>query len=165
MWHLTCAFYGDVAETRRSELEERLARTAKRHPVFELRFAGAGAFPRSTRATVLFVGVHAVTAAASGDVTPPETAEPAELHALAASCAAAGRRIGHDVEGRRYRPHLTLARAKSREPVDMRSVVEELRGYEGPSWTASEIVLMRSHLGADAHYEALARWPLGGHQA
>ncbi|MGH3525229.1 MAG: RNA 2',3'-cyclic phosphodiesterase, partial [Mycobacterium sp.] len=145
-WHLTCAFFGEVAETRIVELQQRLGRAAARHDSMPLQFRGAGAFARPARATVLFVGVETEL--------PPITA-------LAASCSAAGRRIGLAVDDHPYRPHLTVARAKGREPVDMRSVVEELAGYAGPRWTASEICLIRSHLGPTPWYETLSTWQLG----
>jgi len=146
-WHLTHAFFGDVPEERVPELADRLARAARRHPVVQLRFAGSGGFSRPARATVLYAGV-------SGPLT--------QLGELADSCAAAGRVIGLVREQRTYRPHLTLARAKGRAPVDVRDLVAELYGYAGPTWTASEIVLMRSHLGPPLRHEPLGSWPLTG---
>jgi 2'-5' RNA ligase len=145
MWHLTAAFFGEVAEERTPQLEERLARAAARHEALDLRFHGAGAFSRPARANVLYIGVDA-------------PASP--IAALAASCAAAGRRVGLAIDERPYRPHLTIARAKGRELLDLRSVVDELAGYEGPCWTASEIVLMHSHLGAEPTYETIGSWSL-----
>jgi RNA 2',3'-cyclic 3'-phosphodiesterase len=145
MWHLTLAFFGAVAEERIPRLEERLARVAIKYETLELRFRGAGAFSRPARANVLYIGVDTAL-------------EP--IAALAASCGAAGRRVGLDVEDRPYRPHLTAARAQGREPVDVRSVVEELADYVGPRWTASGIALVRSNLGAEPTYETLATWPL-----
>lgn len=145
MWHLTCAFFGEVAEERTPQLAERLARVAARHDALDLRFHGAGAFSRPARANVLYIGV--------------ETAAP-PIAALAASCAAVGRRVGLEVDDRPYRPHLTVARAKGRELLDLRSVVDELASYEGPRWTASEIVLVHSHLGAEPTYETVGSWSL-----
>jgi 2'-5' RNA ligase len=145
MWHLTLAFFGEVAEEHIPRLEERLARVATKHETLELRFRGAGAFARPARANVLYIGVDTAL-------------DP--IAALAARCGAAGRRIGLDVEDRSYRPHLTVARAKGREPADVRSVVDELAGYEGPRWTASGISLVRSHLGAEPAYESVSSWPL-----
>jgi len=144
-WHLTGAFFGDVAEARVSDLSTRLSRVAARHAALSLQFSGCGAFSRPARATVLYAGV-------SGALP--------QLRALADSCAAAGRRVGLAMEGRAYRPHLTLARARGRAPVDMRRLVAELDGYVGPTWTSSEIVLMRSHLGPPLRHEPLGRWSL-----
>lgn len=150
MWHLTGAFFGEVAEERVPELTARLARAAGRHGAVSLRFAGAGAFSRPDRARVLYAGV-------SGPLAP--------VRALADSCAAAGRRLGLAMDDRGYRPHLTLARAKGRAPVDVRPIVDALAAYEGPVWTSSEIVLLRSHLQPPLRHEPIARWPLRGHQA
>lgn len=153
MWHLTCAFFGDVAEERTPELKTRLARVAARHDAIELGFTGAGAFGRPARATVLFAGVDG-----------PQPALQA-LQAIARSCEAAGRRIGLQLDERAYRPHLTLARAKGRAPVDVRPIVEALATYVGPRWTASALDLIRSHQGPQPYYETIASWPLRDYQA
>jgi 2'-5' RNA ligase len=145
MWHLTLAFFGDVAHGRVDALQARLSRAAGRHGGVPLRFRGAGAFSRPARATLLFAGVEAPLPA---------------LEALSASCLAAGRRVGLDLEDRPYRPHLTLARVKGRRPADVRAAVEELRDYRGPEWLGSSVSLVRSHLGPDPRYETLNSWPL-----
>ncbi|HEX7104935.1 MAG TPA: RNA 2',3'-cyclic phosphodiesterase [Acidothermaceae bacterium] len=147
LWHLTGAFFGEVAEERAHQLAARLERVAARHAPVQLRFAGGGAFSRPAKASVVYAGV---------DGALPR------LRALADSCAAAGRRVGLAMEERAFRPHLTLARAKGRTPVDVRPIVERLDGYAGPTWTSSEIVLMRSHLGPQPRHEPVGRWPLAG---
>jgi 2'-5' RNA ligase len=152
-WHLTGAFFGDVAEARVADLSTRLSRVAARHAALSLQFSGCGGFSRPARATVLYAGV-------SGALP--------QLRALADSCAAAGRRVGLAMEERAYRPHLTLARARGRATVDVRRLVAELDGYVGPTWTSSGIVLMRSHLGPPLRHEPIGAWPLSateGHQA
>jgi 2'-5' RNA ligase len=35
-----------------------------------------------------------------------------------------------------------------------------LADYLGPSWPATEVVLVRSHLGPRPRYDRLAAWPL-----
>lgn len=144
-WHLTLAFYGDVDDGRVDELSRRLSRAAARYPSMRLRLSGAGRFGTS----VLWTGV-------AGDVEP--------LKKLAASATASGRRIGLKLgEPRRFRPHVTLAR--SSRSHDLRPYVESLRDYVGPEWTATELVLVRSHLGAGPQrrsvYETLQAFPLG----
>ncbi|RIQ15765.1 2'-5' RNA ligase family protein, partial [Jiangella rhizosphaerae] len=52
-WHLTLAFYGEVGEEKLTELTERLARAARRHPATTARIAGAGRFGRA----VLWAGI------------------------------------------------------------------------------------------------------------
>lgn len=143
-WHLTLTFLGEVDEARRGQLDERLARAARRNNPGRLRLRGGGRFG----GRVLWVGV-------AGD-----------RHTLvrtAASAAAAARRSGIVTEERPYRPHLTVAR--TREPFDLRAAVAALRDYQGPDWTASAIALVRSRLGAGAGraaaYDVLATWTLG----
>ncbi len=148
-WHLTLAFLGEVDEALTAGLGTRLERAANRHSRLTLSLAGAGAFPWAGRARVLWSGVQ-------GDG--------AGLAALAGSVTAAARRAGIPVTatGRRYQPHLTLARCRA--PVDVRWLVDQLAGYDGPSWEAGEIYLIRSYLGtapgSQPRYEALGNWPL-----
>ena len=147
-WHITLAFLGEVSEQTSAALGPRLERAAHRHPGLPLSVAGAGAFPASGRARVLWTGI-------SGDRRALET--------LARSVAAGARRAGAPPpdEGRRFRPHLTLARC--REPADVGALVEALAGYAGAVWTAAEIHLIRSHPGPSGgppRYETVGTWPL-----
>jgi 2'-5' RNA ligase len=145
LWHITLAFLGEVSEDVLPRLLPRLERAAGRHRAFGLNLAGAGAFPSPARANVLWGGL-------SGDRKA--------LGELAMSVGAGARRAGAPPpdEGRRYRPHVTLARCRT--PADVRSVVAELSGYQGPAWTAGEIYLIRSTLGGQARYETLGTWNL-----
>jgi RNA 2',3'-cyclic 3'-phosphodiesterase len=143
--HLTVAFFGDVGEPQIADLRTRLARAAARHVAIELRFRGAGAFSRAASAQVLWSGVDG----------PLD-----KLGSLASSVAAAGRRVGLAIEDRAYRPHLTLARARGRARVDVRSIVAALADYVGPSWPAEHLHLIASHLGPQPRYEVVDQWPL-----
>jgi RNA 2',3'-cyclic 3'-phosphodiesterase len=146
-WHLTLAFLGEVDEAILPDLRTRLARAAHRHPPQRLAFAGGGAFPAPARARVLWAGVRAESRA---------------ITMLAASVAAGARRAGAPPpdEGRKYSPHLTLARC--REPADVCLLAAALDDFSGMEWTASSIHLMRSYLagGRPSQYEDLAEWPL-----
>lgn len=179
-WHFTLAFYGEVAEPVRTELERRLARAAVRGQPLTLRLAGAGRF-----------GERALWADVAGDLGP--------LKRLAASAGAAGRRSGVPVEDKTLRPHLTLARVRGRSTAsgsagaaaspaasssdagssavvspagpatapDLRTYVAALDGFEGEPWTAGELALVRSNLptsgvpGEQPRYETVAAWALG----
>ncbi|MBG0814766.1 hypothetical protein HS045_11250 [Planomonospora sp. ID82291] len=79
---------------------------------------------------------------------------------LADSVGAAARREGIAVDERRFRPHLTLARARTRGDVDLRPLVEALAPFAGGPWEADAVHLMRSHLGGRVRYETVERWPL-----
>ncbi|MFI0818837.1 RNA 2',3'-cyclic phosphodiesterase [Streptomyces sp. NPDC021098] len=147
-WHLTLAFYGEVTDDVRPELDTRLARAAHRHHPHQLRLAGGGRF--SDRA--LWAGVE-------GDRTA--------LRGLADSAAAGGRRIGIDVNQKRpYHPHLTVAR--NRSTTRLAPFAEDLTGFAGRDWTVRELSLVHSRPpapgvpGAQPRYEVVAAWPLGG---
>ncbi|HTP14255.1 MAG TPA: RNA 2',3'-cyclic phosphodiesterase [Streptosporangiaceae bacterium] len=148
-WHVTLAFLGEVADSVVPELGTRLERAAGRHPALALSIGGAGAFPTAGRARVLWAGIAAGTAS-----------EQAALAALAASVAAGARRAGAPAanEGRRYRPHLTLARC--REPIDAGPLVQTLGGFAGSAWTARRIQLIHSQPGGEPRYTELGSWPL-----
>lgn len=145
-WHVTLAFLGEVADGTLDELAVRLARAAVRHQPAELWIGHGGAFPSKRRARVLISRVE-------GD-------QPA-LSALAASVAAGARRAGAPPpdEGRKFRPHLTLARC--RQPTDVSAVVDALDGFSGTAWLAAVMHLIRSQAGPKPRYETLRSWPLG----
>ena len=63
-----------------------------------------------------------------------------------------------DPGGRRYRPHLTVARV--RDDTGTAAVVSALSGYAGPAWTAGAVHLVRSRLGPAPAYDDMATWPL-----
>jgi RNA 2',3'-cyclic 3'-phosphodiesterase len=144
-WHITLAFYGQVADERVPNLKARLTRAAKRYPDLSLALDGAGRFDERT----LWVGC-------SGEV--------GTLSHIARSVAAAGRRVGAASadDAFRFRAHVTLAR--TRRPVDLRPYVAALDAYRSRSWTVDAVSLVRSHLGAGAErrsrYEILSTHPL-----
>jgi RNA 2',3'-cyclic 3'-phosphodiesterase len=146
-WHVTLAFLGQVDETAAARLLPRLERAARRHHQMRLGFAGAGAFPAAARANVLWSGL---------------TGDRRALARLAESVAAGASRAGAPPpgKGRRFQPHLTLARC--RMPADVTGLVASLDGFQGQPWTADRVHLVRSRLGATEHprYTSLASWPL-----
>ena len=129
-WHLTLAFYGEVPD---DEVDRVVARTARRvGGALEMGLAltGAGRF-----------GGRAVWLGVTGDV--------AALRSLAGAL---------DPGGRRYRPHLTVARV--RDDTGTAEVVAALAAYAGPAWTAGAVHLVRSRLGPAPAYDDVATWPL-----
>jgi RNA 2',3'-cyclic 3'-phosphodiesterase len=145
-WHLTLAFLGEVDEALTGKLAARLREAARLRPPLSLSLGGAGAFPVSKRARVLWTGIR-------GDQRG--------LSVLATAVGTAARKAGappEDRAQRRYQPHLTLARCRA--PADVTSLVETLSGFAGTSWVAGEIYLIHSRLGAHPRYEILGSWPL-----
>ena len=131
--HVTLAFLADVPDRKADDLVERLGRAAARRTAFEARIAGGGAFPNAARAKVIWAGLDLD----EDGVT--------ELDRLATGCRAAASRAGIEVDGARFRPHLTVAR--TRRPHDVTRWVRLLDGYAGPAWPVEEVTLVESHLG------------------
>lgn len=129
-WHLTLAFFGDVADARLDATRDRVARRVVGLSPVALRLAGAGSFDRRA----LWLGVD-------GDLVP--------LRRLAGALS---------VERRPYRPHLTVARLRG--PVDPSAAVGALATYAGPGWESSTVHLVRSRLGPHPTYEDVAVFPL-----
>ncbi|HEX5188596.1 MAG TPA: RNA 2',3'-cyclic phosphodiesterase [Streptosporangiaceae bacterium] len=147
-WHVTLAFLGEVEELKLDGLRERLERAARRHHALRLRIGRGGAFPSAGRARVLCAHI-------SGEPTALT-----DLRGLAASVAAGARRAGAPPpdEGRRYRPHVTLARC--RQPADLRPLVDALSGFSGMAWDAAAIELILSKTGPQPSHRTIATWPL-----
>ena len=147
-WHVTLAFLGEVAEPRLDGLRKRLARAAGRHPPVRVRIGRGGAFPAPGRARVLCAHIEGEPRALAG------------LRALAGSVAAGARRAGAPPpdEGRRYRPHVTLAR--SSQPADLGPLVEALSEFAGSAWSATRIELVRSETGPQPRHQVIGTWPL-----
>ena len=89
-----------MPEPKLDDLVERLGRAAARRTAFETAIAGGGAFPNVGRAKVLWTGL---------DLDEPGRTE---LDRLATGCRAAANRAGVEVDGARFRPHLTVGRTK-----------------------------------------------------
>ena len=131
-WHVTLAFLGEVADP--GPLGPLLQDACAGGPL-DLRLAGSGHL-RPQRSGVGRRGGRRRRAAA-----------------LAGAVARAARAGGVDVEQRSYRPHLTVGRRGPPDPA-------VLAAYEGPSWTATEVELVRSHLGRTVEHEVLERCSL-----
>ncbi|GEL20835.1 RNA 2',3'-cyclic phosphodiesterase [Pseudonocardia asaccharolytica DSM 44247 = NBRC 16224] len=144
-WHLTLVFLGEVEDSARPELIERVGRVATRNPPLTLSFGAGGRFGNR----VLWTRVEGETD---------------RLRRLATSARAACRRCGLPVEDRPYRPHLTLARTRG-DTEDLRTAVAQLDRFAGRPWTADRLHLVRSLLGAGpghtARHERIISWPLG----
>ena len=102
MLHLTVKFVGAADEPTAARLADALDDLAQRHRPFEMTLRGIGAFPNFRRARVVWIGVE-------GDARLELLHHDAELCCL---------RAGVEVEGRPFRPHVTLARVGDVLPVE-----------------------------------------------
>lgn len=148
-WHVTLAFYPDVAEHRVEDLVTGLEAAAGRRRAVAATVTGGGAFPHAAAAKVVWAGL--------------ETDDDAELARLATGCRGAAAPAGARVDGQAFRPHVTLARIGA--PQEVTRWVRLLDAYRGPTWTADTVTLVASHLGEGPRrrprYDVLAAVPLG----
>ena len=98
--HLTLKFLGDVDESRLDELSAAMAGVGGQHRELLMTLGGIGAFPNFRRARVVWMGI----------------AHEARLELLHHDVELACEALGFEVEGRPFRPHLTLARVKQPLP-------------------------------------------------
>ena len=151
-FHVTLAFLPDVAENLVDDYVDRLADGLARTPIPVLRLAGPVAFPT----------VHETRALAVGVVPESEGAD-VVLERMAGRARNAAVSVGTEVDGQRFRPHLTIARLRRKD--DTTSWVRLLETYTGPEWPVLEVAVIASHLGQGPggrpRYETLAEIPLG----
>jgi 2'-5' RNA ligase len=124
-WHITLRFIGECSDVDADLVAHEVDRNLSVKPgrVF---VSGLAAFPRPTRATVLFAAVD-----------DPEDL----LTHLASVCETAARDVGMDPEERSYTPHLTLSRL--RPPMDLRHLIDSFGPFRVPV-TVDTVTLFRS---------------------
>ncbi|HLO79029.1 MAG TPA: RNA 2',3'-cyclic phosphodiesterase [Magnetospirillum sp.] len=140
--HVTLCFIGEVEEGLAAELDEALV--ALRAPRFQLSLHGFGTFGRA-KPNHLWAAVDKA---------------PGLLH-LQAKVEAAVSRAGVVPEGRKYVPHVTLARFKDAPLGRIQDFIARNSPLTAEPWPVDRFILYRSHLGrSGAEYEALAEYPL-----
>ena len=147
--HLTLRFIGNVEDNEFCDVDDALGRV--RGPAFDLEIAGAGEFSRGRRPVMIWAGI---------------TPNPALLD-LQRRIEAGLVKAGFPPEGRRYTPHVTIARIKggARIKDGARTRVREFVAGNsavrlGP-FPVTHFTLFSSHLGhRAASYRAEAAYPL-----
>ena len=100
--HITVKFLGDVAANRVDAVARMIDAVAQAHRPFAIHLARLGAFPNFRKARVVWLGVEH---------------EP-RLELLQHDVELAAAAIGFELEGRAFRPHVTLARVEPLLDVD-----------------------------------------------
>ena len=147
--HLTLRFLGEQSPDAVSRIGAPMDAVTARHRPFEMRLQHVGAFPNFRRARVVWMGV--------------EPAPRLELlhHDVELACET----LGFGVEGRPFRPHVTLARVKGHPDENvMRPLARLGKRIEFEREVLVErIDLMEStRSGAGSAYARLHGSPLGG---
>lgn len=150
--HLTIKFLGEISNMQADALAGSLHALAAQLAPIQLGLGEAGCFSQRGMPSALWVGL-------SGGKTP--------LNGLQRSVEAAALALGHQLETRAFRAHLTLGRFRAHLPaVAAGQVAAALQKVVMPPsghWIASEFSLMRSELLASgAKYTRLHKFAFGG---
>ncbi len=148
--HLTLAFLGDIECDRVGSATAAVTAACGSVRPFELAIDGTGAFPSSSRAKVLWAGIH-------GDIEV--------LRQLQLRIAAALRDEGFSLDDKPFKPHLTIGRVKDGRGSEFSSVLQELGSATlvGKPFAVDSVTVIRSELlPSGARYTPLARIGLAG---
>lgn len=141
--HLTLRFVGEVDRLIADDLQAALS--VVRVPSVELDLNSLGHFETRGRPHALWIGAEA-----DGD-----------LCHLRDRVEAAAKRAGLRPEGRKFRPHVTIARLHGTSCTDVSAWITRYSPFKLPPVPVREVTLFRSHLGqAGAQYEIEALYPL-----
>lgn len=144
--HLTLKFLGEVAEERLPMLVDAVGRAVQGTPPLTCTLTELGAFPTTPRARVLWAGLES------------DAALELLVHRLEQGLA----HLGFPLEGRAYRPHVTLGRVQEGRRLSSPAVQAIEQAELAPaSCLATEVLLYQSHTGpGGARYQVCARFPL-----
>lgn len=135
--HITCKFIGWMDPSHLDEVIGVVSHVARGHRASELAIGALGAFPRPTRARVLWAGLQ-----------DPDSL----LSSMAGELDRDLAPLGVVPESRAFTAHLTLARLKVPAPVDLEIGLPS----PPPAFRADRLVLYRSRLSPQgARYESI----------
>jgi 2'-5' RNA ligase len=147
--HLTLKFLGEQPEAAVAPLADAIRAVAQSHAAPLVRIDGVGAFPNFRRPHVVWIGVD------------PEPRLELLHHDLEVACEA----LGYEIDGRPFRPHLTLGRVKvagnAEQMRALRAAARKVRFSD--EFTVESLDMMQSALGpAGPAFTTLATAPLRG---
>lgn len=146
--HVTVRFIGPTLDPDVAVVERAVAAVAAAAHPFDVRVAGAGAFPGPDRPRALWLGIGA------GHTELGRLAEALDRELVA---------LGRPADDRAFRPHLTLARSDGVRagPRLARRLIDAADGFF-VRWRATSLVLFESRTGGGpARYVRLLEAPLG----
>jgi 2'-5' RNA ligase len=143
--HVTLRFIGEVSGGTAADIDDMLARVSV--PAFDLTIGGAGRFGSKGRVRALWAGVD----------------RSAELLRLQAKIETACQRAGLPPEGRKYHPHVTLARCRDIREELVQPFLQASDGVRYGTVHVGAYVLYSSRLGHEGPvYTPEARYRLEG---
>ena len=138
--HVTLKFLGNTPESQIPKIAAIVQTICEPLQAFDVRVMGLGAFPHARRPSVVWVGL--------------ENAE--TLIRIAKQMEDKLKPLGFAREKRSFRPHLTLARIKSKPPAELKAIIEQHQAAEFGAASIRSVELIRSELRSDGpHYTSL----------
>ena len=145
--HLTLRFIGEVDGGEAEDLAAALADIAA--PAFDMRLDGLGYFGTARKIRLLWAGVRDGAQADEG------------LRHLQAKVEAAAVRSGFGDEGRKFKPHVTIARFRRAAPKSLGVYLESHGGFSTPAFPVLQFTLFESRMGhGGSHYIPLSEYSL-----
>lgn len=130
--HLTLKFLGEISKQDIDTVVQSMAETAKLYSPLTFSAKGIGVFPTVKRPRILWIGLN-------GDTYPLIQLQKDLEERLDSS--------GFPKEGRAFKAHLTLGRARAEiDPRQLVEVMEKFSGIESEQFISNKIILFRSEL-------------------
>lgn len=147
--HLTLRFVGEVTRAAAEDIDEMLAGVAA--PGVDLHLQGVGTFGEGPKTRAVWVGL-----------VPSEP-----LNFLQAKVESAVVRGGQPPEGRKFAPHITLARfSGGADPNRLQRFIEGNNLFRAGPWTVDHFTLFESKMGSGGSvYTPLADYDLSPPEA
>lgn len=147
--HLTLKFLGEQPDAAAAPLANAIRAIARSHAAPLVRVGGVGAFPNFRRPHVVWIGVE------------PEPRLELLHHDIEVACSL----LGYEIEGRPFRPHLTIGRVKMSGNADhvraLRAAARKVRFSD--EFMVPSIDMMQSEITVGGpSYTTLATAPLRG---
>ena len=145
--HLTLRFIGEVDNGQAEDID--LALSAISSPAFDLTLGGAGYFASARRLRSVWAGV--------------ERCEPlVHLHEKVESAVV---RAGFAPEGRKFKPHITLARFRNTQPTTAGPFIAANNTFTTDPFMVEKFTLFQSRLShSGATYQVMGEYPLEGQE-
>ena len=147
--HLTLKFIGAQSAEAADALRAAIAPAASRAAAATLALGGLGAFPDLRAPRVIWMRVQ------------PDPRLELLHHDLEIACADAG----YELDGRTFRPHITLGRVRERlAPPEARALADAARGvhYRGRARAATVEIMVTEQSAQGSRYRALTSLALAG---
>ncbi|MEW4487187.1 RNA 2',3'-cyclic phosphodiesterase [Thalassoglobus sp. JC818] len=130
MLHFTIAFLGETKDHQIASVCEVMNQIAQQTHEQQLTLSGVGSFPNPKRPRVVWVGCH-----------PQQP-----MISLADRLTGALETVGFPREGRRFTPHLTVARVNGKPPETLTELIDTHRDHAYGEFLFDRMVYYRSEL-------------------